>query len=52
MNTSKPRQTFDRRNPWVSYSKEHARQMREDHGYKSFRATRSDKNTKRRKKFF
>ena len=52
MRVSKPRQTFDRRNPWVSYSKEYARQMRQDHGVKSFRATRSDKNTKRRKKFF
>jgi len=52
MRSSKPRQTFDRRNPWVAYSKEHARQMREDHGFKSFRATRSDKNKKRIKKFF
>ena len=52
MRTSKPKQPFDRQNTWVRYSKEHARQMREDHGYKSFRATRSDKNKKRIKRFF
>ena len=49
---SKPLHPLDRKNPWIVYSKDYARQMRQDHGFKKFRATRSDKNKKRIKKFF